>query len=450
MNTAYKRALAYILSLTDLERRTDMSGARAELGLVRMHALLDAIGHPESAYWTVHVAGTKGKGSTAAMIERVLRAAGLRSGLYTSPHLHTFRERIRMGGRCISQADMAALTGFLRPVAGAMPDRPSTFEIITTLALTYFARQHADAAVLEVGLGGRLDATNVVTPRVAVITSISYDHMAVLGHTLTEIAAEKAGIIKAGIPVVSSPQNPEALAVIERVCSEKGARLTLVGRDVEYTVLEATRAGVRVGVRGPGYVHDVRLPLMGEHQAANAATAVAALEVLRGQGVAITDRHIRQGLSALRWPGRLEIVGHNPFIVVDGAHNVDSAQKLRAALDRFFPLQGAEACRPRVLVLGMSADKAVDGILQELVSGADAVIVTCASHPRAAPLDRLQAAAAPHATTVLAIPKVVDALAKARDLAGDNGVICASGSLFVVADVRALVKGLRNEVLPGA
>jgi dihydrofolate synthase/folylpolyglutamate synthase len=331
-----------------------------------------------------------------------------------------------------------------------MPDRPSTFEVITALAMTYFARQHADAAVLEVGLGGRLDATNVVTPRVSVITSISYDHMAVLGNTLTEIATEKAGIIKPGVPVVSSPQTPEAQVVIERVCQERGAPLTLVGRDVDMTILSASRAGVHTRVSGPGYSYDLHIPLMGEHQAANAATAVAALHVLRSQGVAISDEHITSGLSHVQWPGRLEIVARQPFIIVDGAHNLDSAQKLRAALDKFFPRRGSGGCRPRVLVLGMSTDKDIANIMAELVPNADAVIVTCANHPRAASLERLQAAAAPYGSNVFAIASVAGALAKALQLAGDNGLICASGSLFIVADVRALVLGLRNEELPGA
>lgn len=448
MNTAYNKALAYILSRTDLERRTDMSGARAELGLERMRALLDKTGRPETAYWTVHVAGTKGKGSTSAMLERVLRCAGLRTGLYTSPHLHTFRERIRLNGRCISEADLASLTTYLCPIADAMPDRPSTFEIITALALTSFAQRGVDVAVLEVGLGGRLDATNVVTPRVSVITSISFDHMAVLGNTLAAIAAEKAGIIKPGVPVVSSPQHPEALEVIERVCAEQGAPLALVGRDVQVTVTAASRAGSRAIISGPGYEHHIRIPLMGEHQATNAAVAVAALETLRGQGLSLTDTQIRFGLFTVRWPGRLEIVARNPFIVVDGAHNVDSAQKLRAALDRFFPRQGDKACLPRVLVMGMSADKDVDGIMQALVPGADAIVLTRANHPRAASLERLQAAAAAYTSNIYAAPDVPGALATARELVGDSGVICATGSLFIVADVRALIKGLHQEILP--
>jgi len=467
MNRAYTQALAFILSLTDMERRPDLSGARAMLGLERMRFLLDRIAHPELTFWSVHVAGTKGKGSTSAMIERVLRTAGLRTGLYTSPHLHTFRERIRVGGRSIAQADLASLTGEIRPVVESMPDRPSTFEVATAIAMLYFARQRVDTAVLEVGLGGRLDATNVVTPRVSVITAISFDHMAILGNTLAEIAREKAGIIKSGIPVVSAPQPAEALAVIEQIAHERHAPLTLVGRDVAFQVTDASETGLRVAIEGPGYRHIVRPNLMGEHQAANAATAVAAMEVLRRQGVSLTSQDIAFGLRRVRWPGRLEIIARRPTIIVDGAHNVDSAEKLKSALDMFFPLQhrrhtwpdqpapgqttterSMPACRPRVLLIGMSADKDADGIMAALVPGADIVIVTRANHPRAAGLEWLQAAAAPYAPTVLAIPDLPAALAAARDHAGQGGLICASASLFIVADVRALVKGLHQEILP--
>ena len=467
MESAYDQALAYILSLTDLERRTDLTGARAQLGLERMKVMLDAIGHPETAYWTVHVAGTKGKGSTAAMIERVLRATGMETGLYTSPHLHTFRERIRFCGRPIAPTALASLTAELRLCVDAMPDRPSTFELATTLALLYFARRRAHAAVLEVGLGGRLDATNVVTPRVAVITSISYDHMAILGNSLGQIAYEKAGIIKPGVPVVSSPQHPEALAVIERIARERGAPLTLVGRDMEVRITDASKNGVWATIVGAGYCHDVHVPLIGEHQATNAATAVAALEVLRQQGVPLTARQMTDGLSLVHWPGRLEILARRPTILVDGAHNVDSAQKLRAALDEFFPLEDqhrawpAQSCtdaaqrrrrhffralRPRVLILGMSADKDIRGIMNVLVPGADAVIVTRSNHPRAADVELLKSAAAPFGCTLFTIPDVRGALVEARRLAGDDGLICASGSLFIVADVRALVKGVHQEV----
>jgi dihydrofolate synthase / folylpolyglutamate synthase len=449
MNKHYTDAIAFLLSLTDMERRTDLSAARAQLGLERMQEILIRLDHPERTFWAMHVAGTKGKGSTCAMIERVLRGAGLRTGLYTSPHLHTFRERMRVDGRPITQDALASLMAEIRPIIESIPDRPTTFEAATALAFLHFARQHVDAAVIEVGLGGRLDATNVILPRISVITSLSYDHTAVLGNTLAEIAREKGGIIKPGIPVVASPQSAEARAVIEQICRERQAPLTLIGRDVRLRSIASSVTGVTVQVDGPSYSHRIHVPLMGEHQATNAATAVAALELLRHSGVEIEPQQIVDGLRQVRWPGRLEVIGQRPTILVDGAHNVDSAQKLRAALDACFPLDGAQPrpARPRVLLLGMSSDKDVAGIMSTLVPGADAVVVTRANHPRAADLDRLSDAARRHAANVLAIPGIEDALAEARALAGSEGIICAAGSLFIVADVRALVKGLHQEIL---
>ena len=273
----YQDALAYIYSLTDYEQKGFAAYAPEFYDLDRMRRLLALLGDPQDQFRAVHITGTKGKGSTAAMIESVLRAAGHSTGLFTSPHLHTFRERIRVGGRLISEGAVVRMLQDIRPAVEQIPDI-TTFEVMTGLAFAWFAEQGVTWAVLEVGLGGRLDATNVVIPAVAVITSISRDHMAVLGESLAEIATEKAGIIKERVPVVSAPQADEALNVIEGTCRLKDAPLTLVGRDWTWQIGNAGVDGQSfTAFHGAQTVGEFRIPLLGEYQVSNATTALAVL-----------------------------------------------------------------------------------------------------------------------------------------------------------------------------
>jgi dihydrofolate synthase/folylpolyglutamate synthase len=286
--------------------------------------------------------------------------------------------------------------------------------------------------VLEVGLGGRLDATNVVTPAVAVITSLSYDHMAILGDTLAEIAAEKAGIIKAGIPVVSAPQPEEALAVLEETCRQKGAPLTLVGRDWTWAAGEANLEGQAFRVRqGQAVPERFWLPLLGEHQLINATTALATLSVLQEGGLALARGALQEGLRTVDWPGRLEILGRDPLVVADSAHNGDSAQKLVAAL------QAHLVYRDLFVILGMSADHATPELFEALLSEAETAIVTRARHPRAADPAWLQARAAELGFQAETRPSVAGALDRALELAGPEDLICCTGSVFVAAEARA-------------
>ena len=474
----YPDALNYIYSFTNFEVTPATQYGSKTFDLARMEQLLAALGNPHDKFHSVHIAGTKGKGSTAAMIESILRAARHRTGLYTSPHLHTFRERIRVNGELIPESDVVTGIAKIKPIADTLP-QVTTFEIMTALAFDYFASRGVEFAVLEVGLGGRLDATNVVNPRVSVITSISYDHTAILGKTLTEIAREKAGIVKPGIPVVTAPQHEEALTVIRETAREKGAPLTVISPELEFRVASrrSQASGLKFQVSQKSQNLDSQvftleagdlqpvtwhlgLPLLGHHQLVNAATALAAIAVLREQGIAISDDAIPDGLSSVRWPGRFEILEREPLLVVDGAHNADSARQLVETLHSLRPHT------PIHLIFGASNDKDLEGMFAELLPHAASLILTRSHNPRAADPVQLARLAARHSEQseespntddrffvasspsgdanapqndrvhVSIAPDLGSALREARQRANRNDVICVTGSLFVVAEAR--------------
>ncbi len=440
--TSYQDALTYLYSFTDYEKRGFAAYAPEFYDLDRVRRLLTLMGEPQRSFRAVHIAGTKGKGSTAAMIESVLRSAGHRTGLYTSPHLHTFRERIQVAGGMISEDSVTRLVEAMQPLAAQVED-VTTFEIITCLAFAWFAEEDIDWAVVEVGLGGRLDATNVLAPEVAIITPISYDHVAILGDTLAKIAAEKAGIIKPGVPVVSAPQPEEALAVIREVCERESAPLTLVGREWTWHPGGADLDGQVFTIRhGPREQFELRLPLLGEHQLVNAATAVAALSVLEESGLKIPLPALQAGMQAVRWPGRLEILAREPLLVADGAHNGDSARKLIAALRA---LAGFDRL---ILVLGGSADHLTPDMLGALLPAAARVIAVQSSHPRAVSAAWIQARAAELGFRVETGDSVSQALDLALAVAGPQDLICCTGSLFVAADARAAWFARQGRPLP--
>jgi dihydrofolate synthase/folylpolyglutamate synthase len=431
LKTAYRDTLKYLYHFTDYERRGFAAYAPEFYDLQRMNHLLALLGNPQRSFRSVHIAGTKGKGSTAAMIESVLRAAGHRTGLYTSPHLHTFRERIRVAGDLIPESEVVRLVEEMRPLVAQVPDI-TTFEVMTGLAFFWFAEQGVEWAVLEVGLGGRLDATNVVRPAVAVITSVSYDHTAILGETLAEIATEKAGIVKAGVPVVSAPQSDEARAVIEQICRRRGAPLTVVDGDWTWEAGHANLDGQTFAVRhGKEVVTGLWLPLLGEHQLENATTAMATLSLLRAGGVDLPEAAIRDGFRSVRWPGRLEILGRAPLVVSDSAHNGESAAKLMATLRSVLEFQRL------ILILGASSDHVTPEVLTTLLSGVDLVIATRSRHPRASDPEWLRQRAEElgfHLEVSDTVPQALDlALAEA----GPADLICFTGSVFVAAEARA-------------
>lgn len=432
-------ARAFLASLPDFE--SGRVAAAHAMGLERMRALLALLDHPDREMLVVHLAGTKGKGSTSAMIAAALTKAGATTGLYTSPHLVEMRERIRVNGIAISADELAAqVLQTVKPAAERLDNQigtgPLHFEAELAIALCYFRQQHVQVAVLEVGLGGRLDATNAVSdPALSVLTTIGYDHMAILGHTLTEIAAEKAAIVRRGGQVVCAPQPPEAMEVIERVCQERGAQLITIGPNADWTwqIMHSDRSGLLLHVDGQhGIVYDkLGVALMGRHQAINATVAVAALHVLMSSIPAVTPRAVRAGLAAVYWPGRCQIVGEDPIVLLDGAHNIESAQALAQVMDDLALPQ------PIVLIIGSSVDKDMSAIAAPLVYRVTLTLATQSSHPRAATPEAMVAAvnAARFDAQVRAVGTPMEALTLARRIAGSGGSIVATGSLHLVGDL---------------
>ena len=433
----YQEALAYIYSFTDYEK-TPVPHAAANYDLRRVKELLAYFDNPHLKTKSVHITGTKGKGSTAIMIASVLTAAGYRTGLYTSPHLLTLQERIRVDNELIPEAELVNIVGKLKPVAEEVNRRATygkltTFEILTSLAFIYFAEKASDFMVLEVGMGGTYDATNVIkNPEVCVVTSISYDHTEVLGNTLAQIAGEKTGIIKPGCIVVTAPQQNEAMEVIRRRCAEKGARLIRVGSEVKWKMVDCDIKHQTLIVSGRRGDHEITIPLLGDHQLVNAATAVASLEVLVDRGFDIAEQSLRQGLSRIVWPGRFQIIGNHPAVVLDGAHNADSASKLRQTLEQYF------GNRKVVFVIGASSDKDIAGIVRELAPVAGTVIATRSRNPRSMAPERITGEFARYNVASEVTSDVPAAMLRAINLAGANGVVGVTGSLFVIAEVLEL------------
>ena len=450
--TAYNLALDYLYSFVDYSLKHSSELAKADFSLDRMFALMASLGDPQKKYPIIHVAGTKGKGSTSALCASALQAAGYKVGLYTSPHLEDYIERIQVNGQPISYADLVDLVEEIKPHVAKIP-KLTTFEITTALAFMAFAKQNVNAAVIEVGLGGRLDATNVVTPKVSVITSLSMDHMAVLGDTLAKIAGEKAGIIKEGVPVVSSIQKPEALEVLERVARKKRASLTVLGRDVWYSdsdQLGLEKQFLRV-IKPKGALTDVvpwitssnsplhktkqqvlnlEIPLLGQHQVDNAATAATALWILRSTGFEISDESIQKGFSQVKWPARFEVARREPPVIFDSAHNDDSFAKLSETLETYFP------GRQVTLIFGASEDKNIPGMFREMKSKIKKLIVTRADHPRALEVEKIQQLADQAGVGHEAVTPVSSALARALELsAKDGSIVLSAGSMFVTAEV---------------
>ena len=402
-------------------------------GLGRIRTLLQALGNPQDGLRFVHVAGTNGKGSTCACIASVLHAAGYRVGLNTSPYLLRFHERIQVNGQQITDEELAALTQEIRPVAEAMEEHPTEFELITALAMLYFSRRCCQIVVLEVGLGGELDASNVIdTPEVAVITTLGMDHTAELGATMEEIAAAKAGIIKPGCDVVSYGGRPEADEVIRRVCRERNARLL----EADFSRLEQREMSLEKNVVFCRPYGEVHLPLIGTYQPKNALVAVSALEVLRRKGWVISDADIVTGLSCVHWPGRFERLREKPVFLLDGAHNPQGMAAAAESLRALFPGGGL------VFLTGVMADKDVPQMMRLLTPLAGAFVTVRPDHVRAMEATALAELLRPSGVPVRPCGSVEEAVAAAAALAGENGVVCALGSLYFSGDVRRAVEAL--------
>jgi dihydrofolate synthase / folylpolyglutamate synthase len=450
---SYEQAIEFLFSRVNFERLSGMQYTADDFKLDRMRELLSRLGDPQESIPAVHIAGTKGKGSTAALVAQVLSAAGIRTALFTSPHISAFEERMAVNGVIPSQDELARL---VESVAGVVADldktpgqmSPTYFEIATAMAWLYFRERRAEIAVLEVGMGGRLDATNVCRPVVSVITTISRDHTRQLGSRIEQIAREKAGIIKVGVPVVSGVTTDPARTVIAETCAAHDAPLFLFGRDFDCEYQPATigpatiglteggAAGGRVNVRTARAVWtSLELPLVGEHQARNLALAVAAVERLQEQGWKVPAAAVPAGLRQLRWPGRIEILRREPTVIVDAAHNWEAVAALLRTLDETF------RSRRRILIFAATRDKDVSGMLRQLLPRFDSTVLTCCqNNPRHVPvesLSRLARQLGDQPRHVASDPAAAWKLA--RRFAGAEDLICVTGSFFIAAELRELI-----------
>ena len=444
----YEAALEMVMGLADFERSSHSAG-HARFHLERIGLLAERLGSPHLQVPTVHVAGTKGKGSTAAVVTSILTAQGYKVGLYTSPHLHSAVERIRIALEPVSRADFAALVGRIWPAVewvgreggfGAV----TTFEMLTAMAFFHFREVGADLQVIEVGLGGRLDSTNIVEPQVCVITSISLDHVVTLGSTLERIASEKAGIIKSEAPVVVAPQPAQALAVFREVARERGAPLV----DVEATVGRERRDiglwGQRATLSGLRDRYDVHIPLLGDHQLENSATAVAAVETLAGRGFPVSNESVVGGIRDVRWPARLDVLSRaGPLVVVDGAHNPYSMRRLVLAVRDYFRFDRV------VLIFGGLGGHSSHGMAAELAELSPTVVAVRSRHPRSVPSDIMAEVVSDGGLTVVfQSDNVSEGTRRALEIAGKNDLVLATGSLSVAAEVIEEIKGIPAEVYP--
>jgi dihydrofolate synthase/folylpolyglutamate synthase len=426
----YSEALDYLYSFIDPARLPGGGPGDANRNLPRARALLAAAGNPQQALQTVVVAGTKGKGSTCAMLEHIVRAAGYRTGLWTSPHLNSFRERIRLDFTPIAPVALAQEVAQLKPIIEAFDNTahgpPTFFEMGFVLALRYFAAQQVDLAIIEVGLGGRYDCSNVLTPLVSAISSISYDHMHILGDTLSEIAGNKADIAKAGVPLVTVPQAAEAAAVIAATAARENSLLYLAAAD-------GLQRHADPGDQRAYPVPPEPARLRGSFQRENARLALGIAMLLNDQGIILPVTAIADGLANAHWPGRIELVAEQPAIVLDGAHNGDSAQKLATALREQFDYRRLH------LILATLRDKDIAAISAALAPIADTVLLTSLPHYRSqADLDLLEAAARPHLRgELLRASDMAAALAEARRRAAPEDLICVSGALAAVGAARS-------------
>lgn len=394
-----------------------------KFGLSKTTNLLQKFGNPQAGQRYIHIAGTNGKGSVAAFIGSILQEAGLKVGLYSSPHLVRFTERFRINNREMDQDTATELIEALDAVF-VQEEPPTFFEATTAMALIYFAREKTDVSILEVGMGGRLDATNVITPMVSGITSIGMEHREFLGNRLTDIAAEKAGIIKPGVDVITSASQPAVVDLLQATALQKDAQLWRVGKEIRY---RATRSGFHY--TGPGLgLKGVTLGLKGTFQNRNAALALGIVERLIQKGYAISPKNIIDGLAHTHWPGRMQVVNPSPLIIIDGAHNPAAIRSLAASVCKEFRY------RRMILVIGVMADKALYPVLKGIVPLADYIIYTRPAYARAAPPERLMATAAPLGKPGETAVTLSLGLNRAREMADSRDMILVCGSLFTVGE----------------
>jgi dihydrofolate synthase/folylpolyglutamate synthase len=434
---SYAKALRFLATLSDYERLRIVRYTPENFDLDRMRGLLRKVGNPQEQFRSVHIAGTKGKGSTAHMIAAMLEANGYRVGLYTSPHLVDIRERIVINGEMITQSDFARLVKVYEPIVLKAKPTPTYFDVLTAVAFKYFAEQKVDIAVIETGLGGRLDSTNVIKPEVTAITSISKDHMQQLGNTLGKIAAEKAGIFKPGVPAVTVLQTPEVEATLKRVAEQVGVTLDICGKSIEFSYrFEASRMlgrhnRVCLTTANSKFEH-LAVPLLGEHQAVNCGLALSVIDKLKTRGIPIDDQKATEGLLKTRTiPGRMELISTNPRVLVDGAHNAASLDAMMKSVGQHIPYDSM------VVIFGCCSDKDIDGMLEKITSGADKVIFTRVDNVRSANPDEL---AAKYVELYGKMAQVAHDLPEALGIANravtKEDVVCITGSFYLVGEAK--------------
>lgn len=397
-------------------------------GLSRTQELMEKLGSPQKRCKFIHIAGTNGKGSTSAMLASILTRAGYRTGLYTSPYLFRFNERMAIDGVQISNSELCLLAEEIRPLAESMADRPTEFEIVTAIGMEFFARHECDYVVLEVGMGGRLDSTNVIDPpEAAVMTRIGLDHTRELGSTVEEIAVEKAGIIKPGSSVIVYEQEQSVMDVFANACLERGAGFRAACFD-NIRLADFSRSGQRFSY---GEFEDLRLPLLGHHQLCNAAVVLECVQALRSRGADISRQAVSEGLASVVWPARFEIVSHSPWFVVDGGHNPQCMETVRDDLLEYFPDMR------RVMLLGVLADKDYEDMFSLLLPLADEFVTVTPDNPRALSAEELAAFLRGKGKRACACATIEQGVQRAISLADDNTVVCAVGSLYMAGAVRA-------------
>jgi dihydrofolate synthase / folylpolyglutamate synthase len=436
---SYAKALRFLASLADYERQRIVRYNSQNFDLARMRLLLKKLGNPQEQFRSVHVAGTKGKGSTCAMVASMVQAAGYKTGLYSSPHLVDIRERFTINGEMISQADFARLVKQIEPIVARMRPTPTCFDVLTAMAFKWFAEHKVELAVVETGLGGRLDSTNVLKPEVSAITSISKDHMAQLGNTTAKIAEEKAGIFKTGVPAVTVQQEPEVEAVLKRVAEAVGTPLDIAGKSIEFSYrfessrLQGPHNRICLTTPNSKFEH-LAVPLIGEHQAINCGLALSIIDRLKTRGLAISDTRAMEGLAKTFVPGRMELVTQTPRILVDCAHNAASVDAMMKAIGQYIPYDSM------VVIFGCCADKDVSGMLERITSGADKVIFTKVNNVRSADPSELAAQYIERFGKMAQVAATLeDALAIANRAVTKEDLICITGSFYLVGEAKKLL-----------
>lgn len=405
-----------------------------KLGLKNITALLDLMGNPHKKLKYIHVAGTNGKGSTVALISSILIESGYKTGMYTSPYLEKFIERMRINGCEIAEDELAKITAFVREKVEKMVEiglnHPTEFEIVTAIAFQYYYENRCDFVVLEVGLGGRFDSTNVIdTPLAAIITTINYDHMQHLGSTLPEIAYEKAGIIKKDGDVILYPQPENVEEVFRKACVERGARL----HRVDFDSIRMVEFDSNGQVFNYNDYNALKITLLGEHQIKNAVVALKTCELLKSKGYGITRDSIRQGLAKARWPGRLEVLGKNPYFIIDAAHNAECAKALSEALHKYFP------DKRKIFILGVLKDKDYKSMVEAVIPLSNMFITVTPESGRALSASELANFLKPYCKNVLISDTMEEAVAMSLNAASQDDVICAFGSLYYIGEIRKIM-----------